>query len=169
MPFFYFSYNHRGCTKQNMYATAKQEQDGILSLLRAVTFQLLLFWCSELLFTYILDNMLADIYRKKGCFKSVSCLMMPNNRIQHYTRYWQRHIAEYPEASRTYRENYFHENGARQRNVEPSKLHNENDYLECELFWGLARWHFKISNTFNTLYFLLNFNDSNWHEILISF
>ena len=58
--------------------------------------------------------------------------MIPNNRIQYYTRYRQRHIAS--EAARTYRENNCDEFNARQRyarrrNVELSRLHNENEYL----------------------------------------
>ena len=60
--------------------------------------------------------------------------MMPNNRSRYYTRYRQRHIAEYSETSRTYRENNrdeinVRERDARQRNVELTRLLNENECL----------------------------------------
>ena len=58
--------------------------------------------------------------------------MMPNNRSKHYTRYRQGYTAEYSKTARTYRENNSNkiitrQKIARRRNVEPSRLHNENE------------------------------------------
>ena len=57
--------------------------------------------------------------------------MMSNNRSQYYTRYRQRHVAKYSKTARTYRKNNRDEINARQRNargrnVELSRLHNED-------------------------------------------
>ena len=60
--------------------------------------------------------------------------MMSNNRRQYYTRYRERHIAIYSEATRTYPENNrdeinVHHRNAHRRNMGLSRLHNENEYL----------------------------------------
>ena len=60
--------------------------------------------------------------------------MMPNNQSQFHALHQRRHIAEYSATARTYRENNRDEIIARQRNsrrrnMELSRLHNENEYL----------------------------------------
>ena len=58
--------------------------------------------------------------------------MFPKFQSQYYTRYRQTHVVQYCEAARTYRENKrneinVHQRNARRRNMELSRLHNENE------------------------------------------
>ena len=123
-----------------MCSTAKQKRDDISALLSAITIQLHSYYFNNLnCFSTISQSISQPIYIwNKAALKPDLCLMMPNNRRQHYTRYRQRQIVKYSKASRTYREynrgeiNSCQKNACR-RNLELSRLQNENEYLR-EIF-----------------------------------
>ena len=104
------------CTQsQIICVTAKQKRDDISALSSALSLQFNSYYFD------ILSCFSPIPVWNKALFKLDLRLMMINNWSQYYTRYRQRHIAEYSEAALTYRENNRDEINARHRNARREK------------------------------------------------